>query len=73
MSNRTCQRCHGKGYHYQKIQNLGTRDYEQHIVSCLMCDNGVPNIGRYLCSIGGPGWERWLKDNGLTEEQYCSA
>lgn len=38
----TCPRCKGKGYCHEKIQNLGTRDWEWHIVDCLQpgCERG---------------------------------
>lgn len=50
-----CRRCLGKGYHWEKIKNLGTLDRENHIVTCLICDKGYitnESRNRYLHSMG---------------------
>lgn len=40
-----CSRCKGKGYHWDKIRNPGTCQYEKHIVTCFMpgCHGGIMN------------------------------
>lgn len=38
-----CQCCKGKGNHFAKIMNCGTREFEEHIVPCIVpgCENGI--------------------------------
>lgn len=59
MKNFTCKRCHGKGRHSEKLCNTG----RVAMVICDMCTNGIvtsEDHGRYLRSIGGPAYDRWL-------------
>ncbi len=34
-----CQRCRGTGLLEAQLKNLGTLDYEWHIIGCPMCDD----------------------------------
>jgi hypothetical protein len=67
---RTCTRCHGKGYHEERLQASKSTPYRfarnestvVHIVDCHMCTGGQvteADYGRYLRSIGGPAYDNW--------------
>jgi hypothetical protein len=37
INNKKCKECHGKGFITTKLKNLGTLDYNEHILSCPSC------------------------------------
>jgi hypothetical protein len=37
IQNKKCKECHGKGFITTKLKNLGTLDYNEHIISCPSC------------------------------------
>jgi hypothetical protein len=53
-----CQQCKGKGGHWARIQNLGTRAFEDHYVTCFheFCEGGTVDMDRYYAS-----WRNWGK------------
>jgi hypothetical protein len=56
-----CQQCNGKGYHSAQIMNNGTRQLEEHIVSCLhpTCKDG--KVDQQLLAAYRLSWTNWGK------------